>query len=276
MKMRKTIYPFFSVFLFCCGAGSSTQLKTDQPAEQVIKPLPKNNASVVHVYVALCDNRYQGIVPVPAAIGNGQNPQQNLYWGASLGVKNFLKNRPHWKLVHTSKPDSGFVLERIVFKHRTENIWLVADAYDGKEIKTCTINFLKASSGNLADSVMVDSKKIYCGASAGLVTYIGHNGLMDFKIEEQFPAADKAERSTVILACISKSYFTPYLKTTGAKPLLWTTGLMCPEAYTLDAAITSWMNKEDADATSTRAAQAYHQYQHCGIKGAKRLLVSGW
>lgn len=29
----------------------------------------------IHVYVALCDNVYQGIVPVPKAIGNGDDPR---------------------------------------------------------------------------------------------------------------------------------------------------------------------------------------------------------
>ncbi|MBS1655648.1 MAG: hypothetical protein JSU05_12430, partial [Bacteroidetes bacterium] len=38
----------------------------------------------IHVFVALCDNKYQGIVPVPAKIGNGQDPANNLYWGCSF------------------------------------------------------------------------------------------------------------------------------------------------------------------------------------------------
>ena len=37
----------------------------------------------IHVFVALCDNKYQGIVPVPESIGNGQNARTNLYWGAA-------------------------------------------------------------------------------------------------------------------------------------------------------------------------------------------------
>lgn len=48
---------------------------------------------VVHVVVALCDNKYQGIVPVPAMIGNGQDPSNNLYWGAAYGVKTFMKKQ---------------------------------------------------------------------------------------------------------------------------------------------------------------------------------------
>ncbi|MEM6697149.1 MAG: hypothetical protein AAF599_02045, partial [Bacteroidota bacterium] len=42
----------------------------------------------IHVFVALCDNVNQGIVPVPEHLGNGQDANSNLYWGAAYGVKN--------------------------------------------------------------------------------------------------------------------------------------------------------------------------------------------
>ena len=45
------------------------------------------NQKSIHVIVALCDNRYQGIIPVPEHLGNGDNPATNLYWGAAFGVK---------------------------------------------------------------------------------------------------------------------------------------------------------------------------------------------
>ena len=46
---------------------------------------------VVHVFVALCDNKNQGIVPVPEKIGNGQDANLNLYWGCGYGVRTFFK-----------------------------------------------------------------------------------------------------------------------------------------------------------------------------------------
>ena len=49
---------------------------------------------VAHVVVALCDNESQGIVPVPARLGDGDSPQSNLYWGAMYGVRGwFLPSR---------------------------------------------------------------------------------------------------------------------------------------------------------------------------------------
>jgi len=33
----------------------------------------------IHVFVALCDNEHQGIVPVPEIFGNGDDPANNLF-----------------------------------------------------------------------------------------------------------------------------------------------------------------------------------------------------
>ncbi|RZL42005.1 MAG: hypothetical protein EOP00_23985, partial [Pedobacter sp.] len=57
------------------------------------------NTKTIHVFVALCDNKYQGIVPVPKAIGNGQDPANNLYWGCAYGIKGYFKKSKEWKLL---------------------------------------------------------------------------------------------------------------------------------------------------------------------------------
>jgi hypothetical protein len=61
----------------------------------------------------------------------------------------------------------------------------------------------------------------------------------------------------------------------GATPLLWTTGLMAPEAYTLESALEGWILGEDHDSIHLRAAKAYHAYQQCGLKAAKNLFATG-
>ena len=48
---------------------------------------------VTYTLVALCDNLYQGIVPVPASIGNGDSPRTNLYWGCGYGVRTYFLKR---------------------------------------------------------------------------------------------------------------------------------------------------------------------------------------
>ncbi len=51
---------------------------------------------------------------------------------------------------------------------------------------------------------------------------------------------------------------------------------MAPEAYTLRAALDGWLRHETAEHVRERAAAAYHNYQKCGIAGARRLLTTGW
>lgn len=235
----------------------------------------KNSSRVIHVFVALCDNANQGIVKVPSAIGNGQDPSNNLYWGAAYGVKSYFKKQTDWQYIKGWKLNDT-ILERCVLKHKRTNAYLIADAYDGRYIKQSTINFLQSCAGRFGAAVVVNNDSVYGGGNADLIAFVGHDGLMDFKIAQQFVKANDKKRESIILACISKNYFAPHLKPTGVKPLIWSTGLMSPEAYTLKAALDGWLNKETDEEIRTRAANAYHQYQKCGVKAAKNLLVTGW
>jgi len=124
---------FFSLALYnsiSCGLRKKSPVSAGEQTAISVAPSKQNTSKVIHVFVALCDNINQGIVKVPAAIGNGQDPGRNLYWGAAYGVKSYLKKQADWKLIK-SEQRSGVVLERCLFKHKTENLYMIADAYDG-------------------------------------------------------------------------------------------------------------------------------------------------
>jgi hypothetical protein len=228
------------------------------------------------VFVALADNVNQGIVPVSAALGNGDNPKTNLYWGAAFGVKTFFSKSRDWQLVSSTTNARSGVLERCVFKHRTRETYMIADAYQGKEIAKATTDFLAAASGVPGEKLNVNNTEVFTDGSADLVAYVGHDGLMDFKLTNSPQQRDKRQRQAIILACASKQYFKQHLESTGANPLLWTTNLMAPEAYVLSAAIDGWIAKESGEQVRARAARAYDKYQHCGVRAAMRLFASGW
>lgn len=231
---------------------------------------------VIHVLVALCDNVNQGIVPVPAKIGNGADPANNLYWGCGYGFKTFFKRQSEWKLLKQVSNPERDIMERLVFKHKVSNVYLVADAYNGAAIKQTTIDLLNFAAGLNKKTISLDSVTINCGGAADLLGYIGHDGLMDFEIEDLPVKVAAKPKQVIILACYSKAYFSRHLQKTGAQPLLWTTHLMCPEAYTMHAALKGWINNEPAGAVREAAAVAYNQYQKCGLKGARNLLVTGY
>lgn len=240
----------------------------------------QNPGKLVHVLVALCDNVHQGIVPVSASLGNGEDPERNLYWGAAFGIKTFFTKSKDWRLVGEARDPKFAVMERLVFKHRTRDVYLVADAYKGAEIQRAIADFLLASSGGLDEAVEVnvDSRKLdlNIGGGADVLAFVGHNGLMDFRLQEYPKKLDDDRREAIILSCASKSYFSTPLRRTGAEPLLWTTNLMAPEAYILKAALDGWMLGEDGEQVRQRAAVAYNSYQNCGLKAAQGLFASGW
>lgn len=244
---------------------------------EVVDTAPKYDTLTksIHIFVALCDNKYQGIVPVPAGIGNGQDPNSNLYWGCGYGIRTYFKKSNEWKLLNTSKPGNN-ILERLVFKHTSKNYYLVADAYDGKYIKQCTKEFLSSSAGNQKETLEVGNTTIGIGGNASLLAYIGHDGLMDFNLDDKFINTDGKKRDVIILACYSKMYFESHLKSANVNPLVWTSHLMCPEAYTVHDAISGYINNETNEQIRTRAAKAYNKYQKCGERAARNLLITGF
>lgn len=260
---------------FIAGSQSSAYTITANRAA----PVNDTSQRLIHVYVALCDNDSQGIVPVSKRMGNGNDPNNNLYWGNGYGVRTFFNASEDWRLIQTIKNPMTDVLERCVWKHRRYDCIMVADAWRGARIKPCTINFLRSASGNCTDtfSVSDNGKKVLIElVKANLVCYVGHDGLMDFEITDPPKQKDGAAKDVFILACASKLYFKEVIKNAGANPVLWTTNLLGPEAYVLKAGVDGWLLHETGAQICERAAVAYDKYTHCGIGGARRLFTSGF
>jgi hypothetical protein len=262
--MRCLRAALISACFVCPSVGTFAQTKT----------------RTVHVFVALADNQHQGIVPVPASLGNGDDPAHNLYWGAAFGVRTFFKNSAEWKEIATVSNPNGYILERSLFQHRTRGVLLVADAYRGSEIKQALSDFFRAAAGTHTGEMLftpsVNGAAVRVSADSDLVVYLGHDGLMDFQLTLGSSGRSERRREVMALACASKIYFAGLLRASGAEPVLWTTGLMAPEAYTLKAALDGWILRESKDQIRQRAAAAYARYQKCSLAAALRLFSSGW
>jgi hypothetical protein len=275
--MRPILFFCFTLIYFACQnakskAGLPSKLNNSKQAAVNFDTACK----VAHTIVVLCDNQYQGIVPVPKAIGNGQDPKNNLYWGCSLGVKSYFKNSSQYTLVATSQVDS-FLLERLVFKHKLYNFCMVADAINGKYMAKALKHYFTLLSGHNGQTIKVNGKTIGIGGYATMVNFIGHNGLMDNTVENDFsPAKSIQQKTAIILACKSKAYFSPYTQPLNVKPLVWTTQFMAPEAYTLHDAIEAYLQKQSAAQIHYAAAKAYAKYQKCSLKAALGLMAYGY
>jgi len=237
----------------------------------------------VHVFVALCDNENQGIAPVPAALGNGQDPRGNLYWGAMYGVKTFFKRSRHWEIMLDENRTRGPRLARAAFGAEVggRKVYVIADAYDGANMAEALVDFLRAAAGKAGPAQAVTDAAgrhilLPTAGEADLVSFVGHNGLMDTRVAA-FPTPQGRRRpdGAIVLACRSRAYFAAPLARAGSRALLTTSGNMAPEAYTLDAAIRTWAAGGRPSAIGAAAAAAYARYQKCSPRAAQRLFVAG-
>lgn len=230
------------------------------------------SVKTIHLFVALADNKNQGIVPVPEKLGNGEDAKNNLYWGALYGVKTRFRRSRDWELLLSMKNPVSGVLERCIFKYKDGDVYLVADAYRGSKIKKAIMDFLQSSAGQQGNRLNYRNMEIRIYGDADFAGYVGHNGLMDFSIDRTKIKCKKAGVDVMVLACLSKPYFRKRLLESGANPVLLTTGLMAPEAYTIEAVLSGWIHDLPGHEIRNLAAAAYHKYQHCGLKNAKKLF----
>jgi hypothetical protein len=230
---------------------------------------------VLHLFVALCDNASQGIQPVPAKIGNGDDAANNLYWGCDDGVKSVFSRSKGWKRLTAADPDGdGPILERLVFHNKAASAWLVADGYRGREIRKCLTDYLAAMAGTLKVEAVAGETKLAAGGAADLVAYAGHNGLMEFDLETPAPAADLKPKTVMAVCCISRTYFAKHIATLKGTPLLLTTQLMYPAAQTLHECIGGWLAGKDAAACRQLAAAAYAKNQKISVRAAAGVFTT--
>lgn len=241
-------------------------------------PAAADPPKVIHIFVALCDNAAQGIAPVPAKIGNGDDPNHNLYWGCDDGLRTHFKQRKTWRLVETRANPKPDVLERLVFKHATHDAWLVADAYRGAAIKRSLEDFLAAAAGRTAETIELPRANqpvsLHLAGSASFLAFIGHNGLMDFTLP--FPSTMRSGASVpaVVLCCKSQDYFEQGLRLAGAQPLLLTTQFMYPGSFILHAALDGWLAGQPPTALRELAATAYARNQKISVKAARGVFAA--
>lgn len=249
----------FAVLLLLLGCTPDPAVvRMPSPPPTLEPPPPPRLSKRVRVIVALCDNANQGIVPVPAALGNGQNPATNLYWGAAYGVKMFFRRSSAWTSEVGSKPADPAILEQILFRSREFPVEVIAEAYDGARMATAIERFFREAAEGDSD----------------LVCFVGHNGLMDRPLGP-LPAPGRTRpKGAVVLACKSRDYFAEPLRRVGCPPLVTTSGFMAPEAYVLDAIVRKWAAGAEAAAMAVDAGAAYATYQRCSPAAARKLFVA--
>jgi hypothetical protein len=263
------------------GLGACAQASSlDEVVRRLDADVDAGRPLVAHVVVALADNEFQGIVPVPAQLGDGDSPKSNLYWGAMYGVRSYIRNQPGWTPGALAASQDPRVLDRAMFSRevtrngKATRVVLIAEAWRGRNIADAIRHFLELNRGEHIERLHAGGLEFGAGGAAHVIAFVGHNGLMDFAAPSlPWSEVVAAPHSSVVLACMSESYFAPLL-IQHSMPLITTTGLMAPEAYTLAALIETWFSGGDGGQVQLAAARAYAKYQRTSEKAARRLFTT--
>jgi hypothetical protein len=242
MHARIVIFQLGFLIQFVCAAGLLGGEKT------------------IGVFVALADNANQGIVPVAAELGNGEDPDKNLYWGAGEGLRGVFNQNPAWRLLEEkAKSADTNILRSCVYRHIKSGVLLNAKAYRGAALQRCLQDFENAVRTN----------------AFNLVVFIGHNGLMDFSLPvPEKPAGKTNGADVIVLCCKSEAFFKERIKSAGGRPILLTTQVMYPCAFLLQAAADGWIKGEDPAAIRKRAGGAYAANQKISRKAALGVFAA--
>jgi len=213
----------------------------------------------IGVFVALADNQNQGIVPVPEAIGKGDDPERNLYWGTADGIKGVFDRSKKWKLTgKTEHPLTADILRTRAYQNPDKKAVLHAKAYRGSAIKECIRDFEAAVQSGSYD----------------MVVFIGHNGLMDFDLPKPIKSDEQAKTpDCIVLCCKSEQYFKTRILAAGGRPVLLTTQFMYPGAFILRAAADSWLNGKNRSAIRESAGIVYAQNQKLSKKAGMGVFA---
>ncbi|MEI7929750.1 MAG: hypothetical protein WCH40_14460 [Verrucomicrobiales bacterium] len=211
----------------------------------------------VAVFVALCDNASQRIAPVPAKIGDGNKPGDNLYWGCTEGLPTCLKASKSWKLLKKEVPADTRILERCTFADTAGTMELSVEGWRGSDIGVCLMAF---------ETALVSGNYDLCA-------YIGHNVLMDGAIATLDKRAAKPV-DAIVLCCQSEAYFKKRLTDLGARPVLLTTQFMYPGGFLLRDTLPLWAKGSPLADLRSAAGASYAGNQNISTKASTGVFAA--
>ena len=260
-------------------------------SDRVIEDITAGKPLVVEVHVPLCDNTI--IACGNAKLGDGDNPETNLYWSTTPGFGSwFNRKNGGWKRVlklREGETGDKDVLALHVYR-RTANTpaawrkrgappkmeidivvhgWrgtaidraLAAYAADisGEGSRTITLNKAderRTRSSAASDAKDGDKSTLEAGGAAQIVAWVGHNRLMDLE-PFQWPAPGKATKGTIAIACHTAAYMEDNVPSATRVPLLMTRDFLFANAAPLEAAVLAFASGGSYSKIRLDAATAY-------------------
>jgi hypothetical protein len=281
--VRRTLV--LAVVLWSVPAAASPDAWLDGLADRVIADVAAGRPVVVEVHAPLCD---ASIIPCGnARLGDGDNPETNLYWSTTPGYGRWFARRGGgWKRVARRTADATGdrdVLALDVYRRTVAapaawrsrgapkrfDVVVVVRGWRGTAIDRALAAYAADLSGKSVVTVKLDDgSEIAAGGAAQIVAYSGHNRLMDVAAYD-WPAPPKEAKGTIAVACKTAQYMADRVPGATRVPLLFTRDFLFANAAPVEAAILAFVDGGKYAAIRERAAGAYAAVQK---KSAARVL----
>jgi hypothetical protein len=242
--------------------------------DRVVEDLAAGKPLVAEVHVPLCDNSI--IACGNAKLGDGDNPDTNLYWSTTPGFGAWFARRGSgWKralkLRGAATGNADIVAVEVYRKQVTAPAaWvkrgapkkfalaIVIHGGRGKAIDAALAAYARDVSGGPARVVELDDHTtLSAGGAAQLVSWVGHNRLMDVD-KYSWPKPGAKVTGTIAIACHTAAYMEAEVSASTRVPLLMTRDLLFSNAAPFEAVLLAFVEgagyaRMRADATAAYA-----------------------
>jgi hypothetical protein len=245
--------------------------------ERVVDDLAHGKPLVAEVHVPLCDNTI--IRCGNPKLGDGDNPDTNLYWATTPGFGEWFARRGGgWKRVlHQRGTDTGNadIVAIDVYRRtlatpaswqkrgapKTFELDIVVHGWRGKAIDHALAAYAAdVSGGATRPLVLADKTTLAAGGAAQLVAWVGHNRLMDLD-RYDWPKPGRAVTGTIAIACHTAAYMEEQVSSSTRVPLLMTRDLLFANAAPLEATVLAFAGGGSYTKMRGDAAIAYAAVQ---------------
>lgn len=277
-----------SLFLLALAASSARaepaieEQWLDGLTERVIADVAAGKPLVVEVHVPLCEGTI--IACGNRKLGDGDNPDTNLYWSTTPGFGEWFARRGSgWKRVAKQKvgeTGDADVLALHVYRRTvaTPGRWrsrgapkqieldIVVHGWRGTAIDRALAAYAEDVSGAKPRTIrLADGSTLDAGGAAQIVAWVGHNRLMDLE-SFAWPEPDGKAKGAIAIACHTAAYMEAEVPAAKRVPLLMTRDYLFANAAPLEATVLAFASGGNYAAIRLAAATAYAGVQQREVR----------
>lgn len=244
--------------------------------DRVVQDLAAGKPLVVQAHVPLCDNHI--ISCGNAKLGDGDNPDTNLYWWTDEGFVGWFGRRGSgWKQVlkagGKAAGDDDVLEVRVWTRELAASrewrrrgvpakvpVYVVAFAWRGQAIDRALAAYwsdLYGTGSRVID--LADGTKLVAGGGAQIVSYVGHNRLYDVPAPDwgKLERAGAPVRGTIAIACNTGPFMAAHVPAPTRVPLVFTNDFLMASAGAFEGAVVAFAGGGDYRAIRVAAAHGY-------------------